>query len=273
MIAPQILVTGATDGIGRQTALELARRGADVVVHGRNREKAEQAAAAIGETLKRPPLTSVAGDLASLSAVRELAADVLARAPRLSILINNAGILDKKRVVTVDGFERTFAVNYLAPFLLTHLLLARLRENAPARIVNVSSGLHESGDLDFDDLQMTRDFDGVAAYSASKLGNVLFTNELARRLRSTDVGVFALHPGVIGTKLLRGSFGMGGASLEEGARTTVYAALDPSLAGRSALYFSNAREAVSSARARNAKTMRRLYDESCKLAGIPGLPV
>jgi NAD(P)-dependent dehydrogenase (short-subunit alcohol dehydrogenase family) len=272
MSGTQILVTGSTDGIGRQTAIDLARLGADVVVHGRTREKAEETAAALGAALQRAPLLAVAGDLSSLNAVRALAADVLARAPRLSVVIHNAGVLEKQRHVTADGHELTFAVNHLAPFLLTHLLLDRLKERAPSRIVNVSSGLHGSGHIDFDDLQMSRGFDGVSAYSASKLANVLFTNELARRLGSTDVGVYALHPGVISTKLLHRGFGTGGGSVEEGARTSVFAATDPSLAGRTALYLANARVATSAAIARDPEIMRRLYDESCRLTEIAGLP-
>jgi NAD(P)-dependent dehydrogenase (short-subunit alcohol dehydrogenase family) len=273
MSAVQILVTGSTDGIGRQTALDLARMGADVIVHGRTREKADATAEALGTALKRPPLLAVAGDLASLAAVRALGAEVLARAPQLKVVIHNAGVLENKRQVTVDGFELTFAVNHLAPFLLTHLLLDCMKARAPARIVNVSSGLHSSGHIDFDDLQMKRGFDGVSAYSASKLANVLFTNELARRLGSTDVAVYALHPGVISTKLLHRGFGSGGgASVQDGARTSVFAATDPSLAGRTALYLSDARVATSAPVARDPERMRRLYDESCKLTGITGLP-
>jgi NAD(P)-dependent dehydrogenase (short-subunit alcohol dehydrogenase family) len=271
MSARQILVTGSTDGIGRQTALELARAGAEVVVHGRTLDKARRAAGEIAAETGREVL-AVAADLASLAEVRALAADVLARAPRLSVLVNNAGILDRERHTTVDGLERTFVVNHLAHFLLTHLLLDRLRGNAPARIVNVSSGLHSSGQIDFADLQRVHRYDGFSAYSDSKLANVLFTNELARRLGKPDVGVFALHPGVIGTKLLRVGFGSGGASVEDGARTSVYAALDPALDGRTGLYLANARESKCAPAGRDGKLMRALYDASCRLAGVQGLP-
>jgi len=272
MSAPTVLVTGSTDGIGRQTAIELARRGVEVLLHGRSREKVEAVARELGRELGRPALGAVAGDLSSLAAVRALAEEVRARAPGLNVLVNNAGVFESERQVTVDGFERSFHVNHLAPFLLTHLLLDRLRERVPARVINVSSIAHQRGTIAFDDLQSARSFDGYAAYAASKLANVLFTNELARRLGSAELAVFALHPGVIGTKLLQQGFGMGGASLEEGARTSVFAALDPSLRGKTALYLSDGKVAKSSAASRDPEAMRRLYEESCKLVGIAGLP-
>lgn len=265
-----ILVTGATDGIGKQTALELIRAGADVIVHGRSKEKVTATAEEIARQAGGRAPDTVVGDLASMDAVRELARALRSR-PRLpAVLLHNAGVFETERHVTVDGFERTFAINHLAPFLLTHLLLDKLV--APARIVLVASGVHRSGRISLDDLHLARGYEGYRAYAQSKLANVLFANELARRLGNPAIGVFSLHPGVIATKLLRTGFGGGGASLSTGARTSVFAALDPSLEGRTALYLDDAKVARCSDAGRDEKAMRALYDASCALVGIDGLP-
>jgi len=207
-----VLVTGSTDGIGLATAIALAREGAQVILHGRTREKADRARRVVLAAVPKAALESVSGDFSSLDEVRAMAVDVLGRFERLHVLINNAGIVTKRREESRDGFELTFAVNHLAPFLLTNILLDLITRSAPARIVNVSSSVHSGSRLDFDDLQMTRRFDGFDAYGRSKLANVLFTFALARRLKGTGVTANALHPGVIATKLLHVNFG-GGARL------------------------------------------------------------
>ena len=207
-----VLVTGSTDGIGLATAIALAREGAQVILHGRTREKADRARRVVLAAVPKAALESVSGDFSSLDEVRAMAVDVLGRFERLHVLINNAGIVTKRREESRDGFELTFAVNHLAPFLLTNILLDLITRSAPARIVNVSSSVHSGSRLDFDDLQMTRRFDGFGAYGRSKLANVLFTFALARRLKGTGVTANALHPGVIATKLLHVNFG-GGARL------------------------------------------------------------
>ncbi len=250
----RILVTGSTDGIGQQTALELVQRGHDVLVHGRNREKATAAATALGGT-------PVWGDFSSLKEVRALAAQI--DAP-LDVLINNAGLLARQHRLTSDGFEETLQVNHLAPFLLTHLLLPKIA----ARIVNVSSGVHSGGAVG-EPFESLNGLDGYEAYAASKLGNVLFTFALARRV---SLAVNALHPGVIGTKLLRSGFGgMSGAGLAEGAATSVMVATDPSLAKVTGRYFSNQREVSASARARDQALQEAFYSWSAAQVGVDAL--
>jgi NAD(P)-dependent dehydrogenase (short-subunit alcohol dehydrogenase family) len=267
-----ILVTGATDGIGRQTALVLARRGAHVHVHGRSREKAEAVRDVLRREAKSDRVDAVWGDLASLAEVRALAQQVAERVPRLDVLLNNAGVYLKDRAVSRDGFEMTFAVNHLAHFLLTHLLLPQLRASLEPRIVNVSSIAHTRGSIDWSDLQLTRRYDAYGAYAASKLMNVLFTVDLARRLASPFVAVNALHPGVISTKLLREGFGMSGGSLESGAATSVRVATDPALARTTGRYFSDQREVPTSRAAQDRAAQRRLYDLSVDLTGVDPLP-
>ncbi|MRG97469.1 SDR family oxidoreductase [Polyangium spumosum] len=267
-----VLVTGATDGIGRQTALELLRRGHHVLVHGRTEAKARATCEALEKESRSSEVTAVAGDLASMSAVRALAAEVASRAPRLDVLLNNAGVFLHERKLTEDGFEATFAVNHLAPFLLTHLLLPALRKSDAGRIVTVSSIAHTRGQIDFTDLTSERYFHGYAAYAASKLANVLFAYEMARRLAGTAITSNALHPGVIGTKLLRSGFGMGGGTVAQGAATSVRLATDPELAAVTGKYFSDEHEEPSSTRSLDRRLQRKLYEVSAELVGIAGLP-
>ena len=262
------LVTGATDGIGKQTALELAQHGATVLVHGRNEKKAADAVATLGKGRFEP----VWGDLSSLKEVNALADRVLEKHPVLDVLLNNAGVFMKERQLSVDGFELTMAVNHFGHFVLTHRLLPALKAAPQGRVVHVSSMAHLRGSLDLADLTFENGFDGYGAYSASKLANVLFSNELARRLRGTKVTSNALHPGVIKTKLLATGFGMGGASLKSGAVTSVYCATSAELSTVSGEYFSDGRRAEASSRARDEGLARRFYEQSCKLTGISALP-
>ena len=262
-----ILVTGSTDGIGRATALALAERGCAVIVHGRNEARAGAAAQAIAAATGNRQVTPVAADFASLADVRALAERVQSICPRLDVLINNAGIAVRRRGTSADGYESTFAVNHLAPFLLTNLLRERLRASAPARIVNVSSGVHGSGHIDFDDLQMERGFDGWQAYCNSKLANALFTRELARRLNAREVSANFLHPGVIDTKLLHVNFG-GGSPVASGARTPVHLALAPELAGVTGAYFVNQRQTRASPSAGDHRLATALWDVSAALTGL-----
>lgn len=263
-----ILVTGATDGIGRQTALDLARRGTQVLVHGRNASKARTAVDTLAKQAPGATLSAVSGDLSSLAEVRALARSI----HEVDVVVHNAGVFMNARTVSYDGFETTFAVNHLAPFVLTHLLLPVLRARPEARVVVVSSVAHNSGEVDFDNLQLERSFDGYRAYANSKLMNVLFAYDLARRLGGTTIAVNALHPGVISTKLLHTGFGMGGASVAEGARTSVRLAIDPKLAGVTGEYFSDQRSASSSRRSHDVALQRRLYEVSCELGGVAPLP-
>jgi NAD(P)-dependent dehydrogenase (short-subunit alcohol dehydrogenase family) len=267
------LVTGATDGIGLETAAELSAQKIRVLVHGRTEAKAKKACAQVLSRVPGAELVPVFGDLASLAEVRALADQVKAVAPRLDVLLNNAGVYVTDRELSKDGFELTVAVNHLAPFLLTHLLLDLVKAAPRGRVVNVSSIAHGSGRVRLDDLFFERHYDGYSAYASSKLMNVYFTHELARRLGPGPVTVNALHPGVINTKLLRLGFGMGGASLATGARTSVYCATAPELAGVTGRYFNDAREAKVAPHASDAKLERALYERSCELTGTTPLPL
>jgi NAD(P)-dependent dehydrogenase (short-subunit alcohol dehydrogenase family) len=250
-----ILVTGATDGIGRQAAKQLVERGARVLVHGRTPAKAEAAAKELGGV-------AVAGDFARLGEVRALAAEVRRLAPTLDVLVNNAGIYARERIESAEGFELTLAVNQLAPFLLTHLLI----ETIPAggRIVFVSSNVHRSaGPLDFDG--SASEWDGYSAYADS---NVATAFELARRLADRHIAVNAMHPGVIGTKLLhRGFGGAGGAPVDRGAAGEVKLAIDPALDGVTGRYFDQTEESNASAAAQDRAVQQRVYDACLQRTG------
>ncbi|MBI3396549.1 MAG: SDR family oxidoreductase [Spirochaetia bacterium] len=269
-----ILITGATDGIGREAVLELGTRGGwHVLVHGRSKQKVDEVCgliAASGGSAK-----GFTADLSSLSQVKGLAQDVLAHTKRLDVLVNNAGVFMKDRVLSADGFEMSFAVNHLAHFLLTLSLLDVLKASAPSRVVTVSSVAHNRGKLDFDDLQMENDFSGYGAYAASKLANVLFSNELARRLAGTGVESYSLHPGVIATKLLKEGFpGASGVDVADGHGNLLFVATDPSLQGKTGKYFSDLKEVNPAAHALDLDSARHLWKKSQELvkpfaAGLP----
>lgn len=268
---PLHLVTGASDGIGKQTALELSRRGARVLVHGRNEKRAAQAVKDIVHANPKAELEPVWGDFASMKEVEAMAERVLKAHQSLDVLLNNAGVFVHERSVTADGFELTMAVNHFAHVLLTHRLLPLLVEAPQGRIVNVSSMAHMRGDLSMDDLTLSKGWTGYGAYGTSKLANILFTVELAKRLKGTKVTTYALHPGVIHTKLLTSGFGGGGADLESGAVTSVYCATEPSLAKETGQYYSSARRAETSRQAKDAKLATAFYEESCRLVGVKPL--
>lgn len=263
-----ILVTGATDGIGRETALELAKQGHTVLVHGRNERKVKEVVDAAKAAGARDAQGFVA-DFASFDSVRALASEVHKRVPHLNVLVNNAGVMMPSRKTTADGHEMTWQVNHLSPFLLTNLLLPLLEKSAPARIVNVSSTTHQSGEINFDDLEGERGYSGYSAYSNSKLANVLFTKELATRLRDRGITANALHPGVIATKLLHAGFGgMGGSSPKEGARTSVMLATSGDVEGVTGKYFANGRESSASSLANDEALRRRLWEVSAEATGL-----
>ncbi len=266
------VVTGATEGIGRQTALELLRRGLFVVVHGRSEERAREAANAISKGAGSAAVDVAVADLASLKQTRAMADALAKKYPRIDVLVNNAGVFAKMRTLTEDGFELTVGVNHFAHFVLTHALLGVIGAADQGRVVHVASGVHSGGRVDLDDLQMANGWGGYEAYASSKLMNVLFSNELAKRLRHTRITSNALHPGVIATKLLRSGFGGGGASVETGARTSVKVATDPALASTTGAYFSDEREVSCSPRAKDAKLSRAFYDKSCELTATAPLP-
>jgi NAD(P)-dependent dehydrogenase (short-subunit alcohol dehydrogenase family) len=244
------LVTGSTDGIGKQTAIALARAGARVIVHGRGDARAAKAAEEIRAASGAAPdrVDHVAFDLGSLAAVKKGAAAIEARTPALHVLLNNAGIFANERVTSRDGHELTFAVNHLGPFLLTELLLPLLRRSAvpgaAARVINVSSVAHTRGEIHIGDLSLERGFSGYTAYAQSKLANIMHAVSLASRLPAAEVTANSLHPGVVMTKLLRTGFGpVVGDTVEEGAETPVYLATSPAVEGITGRYFTDCKEA------------------------------
>lgn len=271
---PLVLVTGATDGIGRETARALTRRGARVLVHGRDPGRLRATAEELAQIGGRPVPEPVAADLASLAAVRSLAAEIDARGHRLAVVVHNAGVYMKRRDLSADGHEMTFAVNHLAPFLLTHLLLDRACGAELRRIVNVSSIAHSRGRVDLEDPQLLRQpFNSYASYATSKLANVLFTVELARRLAARGVAVNALHPGVASTKLLTEGFEMEGSdSLADSSATSVLLALDSSVEGVSGRYFMHGMQSPAHPVASDELLIRRFYELSAAITGATPLP-
>ncbi|HZS39290.1 MAG TPA: SDR family oxidoreductase [Polyangia bacterium] len=273
------LVTGFTQGIGKETALGLAKKGATLVLVARDAARAEAAAAEVRAAAASGAAVEVLlADLSSQASVRKLAGEFLARHDRLDVLVNNAGAINTSRKVTVDGLEMTFAVNHLAYFLLTNLLLDAVKKAAPARIINVSSAAHSSGRIDFEDLQGERGYAGFRAYGQSKLANILFTRELARRLDGTRVTANALHPGVVRTGFGRGDGGLLALGVKiagvffispaQGAATTLWLASSPEVANVSGKYFAKCREKAPSRRAQDDDTARKLWDVSAKLTGL-----
>ena len=253
------LVTGATDGIGFETARQLAAHGLRVLVHGRNADKAGAAARRIADGSPDASVEPVAADLARMAEVVALARTVAAKAPALDVLLNNAGVYTDVRQLTPDGLETTMAVNHFAPFLLTHHLLAAVRRAPRGRIVTVSSMAHASGEIDVDNLSLARGYTGYGAYSTSKLANILFTVALATRLGGTHVTANCLHPGVIATKLLRAGFGMGGGAVARGAQTSVYLATSPEVERVTGRYFVDCQAATPSRRARDDRLAEALW--------------
>lgn len=265
-----ILVTGSTDGIGKATALALARLGHRVIVHGRDPEKGRAVLGEIRRETGSPDLSLFTADLSTLKGIRGLAGEIGDRYDRLDVLINNAGVYQPERVLTPDGLETTFAVNLLAPFLLSHHLLPPLETAAPARVVNVASGAHfDAREMEWENLQGEREYDAWGAYARSKLGVVLMTCALARRLDPGRVTVNCLHPGVICTKLLFSAFPSYPCDPPEaGARTPVYLATSPGVTGVTGKYFDGMKEARSSRITHDRGVQDRLMEVLWKITGI-----
>jgi len=274
-----VLLTGGTNGIGEVAARELAAHGYRVTIVGRSQERCDATVDRIRRATGNVHVDALVGDLSRKSEVERVAAEARERLPRLDVLVNNAGAVFLDRRETPDGLERTFALNHMAYFTLTAHLLDLLKKSAPARVVNVSSRAHFGGELDFGDLQLARSFSGTRAYSNSKLANVLFTTELARRLEGTGVTANCLHPGVVATNfgtdngwktwIISVGFRVFGISAEDGARTIVYLASSPQVADATGGYYYKERKAPVSAQAEDAKSAQRLWEVSAQLAGIP----
>jgi len=272
------IVTGASSGIGQATALGLARMGATVVLVCRNRERAETTLRTIRLATGNDTIDFLLADLSSQAEIHRLAQDLLTRYPQIHVLVNNAGVINRKRTTTADGIETVFAVNHLAYFLLTHLLLERLTNSGSARIVNVASDAHRWGILDFDDLQNARTYRALRVYGQSKLCNILFTRELARRIAGVGVTATCVHPGGVVTglgwnngwwailiaKALRPFL----RTPEQGADAVVYLATSPEVAGISGKYFYNRREIQPSSVAQDDNAAKRLWQLSAELTGV-----
>jgi NAD(P)-dependent dehydrogenase (short-subunit alcohol dehydrogenase family) len=261
-----ILVTGATDGLGKRVAFELAAGGATVLLHGRSRKRLEATLEEAREGTGSEKLGFYLADLSSLGEVRTLAERVLTEQDRLDVLVNNAGVIVGERRESEDGYELTFAVNYLAHFLLTHLLLPLLRDSAPARVVNVASA--GQSPIDFDDVMLERGYGGMKAYTQSKLAQVIFTFELAERLGASGVTVNALHPAsLMDTKMVLETFGRSMSTVEEGAEATVRLAASPELEGVTGRYFDGTREGRAERQAYDEEARKRLWVLSEELCG------
>jgi len=272
------LITGATSGIGEVTACELARMGCSVVITARDERKAEIAVDKLRAESGSLKIDGLVADLSSQDQVRNLAAEFKRQHNRLDVLINNAGAIYLRRYLSPDGIEMTFAVNHLAPFLLTNLLLEMVIDSAPARIINVASNSHEGQEIDFDDLESQRSYNFMRAYGRSKLANVKFTFELSHRLAGSSVTVNAFHPGLVGTnmgsnngwlvKLFLPLFRLFSLSPEEGAETSIYLASSPEVEGVSGKYFYQKRAVPSSPNSLDEEKARQLWEVSAEMTGL-----
>jgi NAD(P)-dependent dehydrogenase (short-subunit alcohol dehydrogenase family) len=271
-----VIVTGANSGIGYVTARELAKMGARVMMVCRSQSKGEAARQRIMQEAPDAPQSElVLADFASLASVRRAATELLERCPRIDVLVNNAGLFVSEPLTSADGYELTFAVNHLAPFLLTNLLLERIIASAPARIVNVSSYAHVTGNVKIPQIASPQRGNIAQAYGDSKLCNILFTNELARRLQGTGVTANSLHPGAVATNFAadaRGAFAFFFRlarpfmlTPEQGAATSIYLASSPEVEGMSGLYFVRKKPAKTSARAQDEALARKLWEFSEQL--------
>jgi NAD(P)-dependent dehydrogenase (short-subunit alcohol dehydrogenase family) len=279
MAGKTVLITGGTGGTGKATAVGLAALGARVAITGRDLGRAEAAAADIRGSTGNPDVRAFGADLSSQVEVRRLAAEVLEAYPRLDVLINNVGGFWATRHVTADGLEHTFAVNHLAAYLLTNLLLDRLKASAPARVVTVASNAQSLGKIDFEDLQGERTYSGQTAYNQSKLADVMFTYELARRLEGTGVTATVLHPGVVRTgfgaedpsrifKLLVPLWRPFMKTPRDGAATSIYLASSPEVAGVTGMYFADSKPQASNKTSYDEVAAARLWHVNAGLVGL-----
>jgi len=264
-----VLITGATDGIGKRTAIELAKLGASVIIHGRNKARGEETLAEIRSICGHNSVSYENADLASLAQIKKLATSVTQGHEKLDVLINNAGVFTRGQLFSSDGYEMTFAVNHLAHFALSLQLLPLLKMAEQARVITLSSVAHtNSPRIDFSDIQEINTYIDYSAYALSKLANVLFSNELSERLKGTAVTSNSLHPGVITTKLLYEGFGISGSSVEKGCRTSVHLASHGSLSATTGKYFSESKQTEPSAFSYDPGARRNLWELSEDVTGV-----
>src|SRR5467141_2855813 len=274
-----VLVTGANSGIGRAASLALAKMGATIVMVARNKERGEAARAEIIKESQNNSVDLLLADLSSLKSVRQLATEFQKKYSKLHVLINNAGLFNQRRHVTTDGYEDTFATNYLAPFVLTNLQLDLLKASAPSRIINVSSVGHYNGHINFDDLNLEKEYGGWKAYGQSKLALILFTHELAKKLQGSGVTVNAVHPGTVATNIWTRPLGPAGfimalpklfmASPKQGAETIVYLASSSDAKDLNGEYLEKLKVKKSSDESYDEEIAQRLWDVSAKLTRLP----
>ncbi|KAA3660510.1 MAG: SDR family NAD(P)-dependent oxidoreductase [Chloroflexi bacterium] len=273
MIGKTVLVTGANSGVGKVTARELARMGANVVMVARSRERGEKALAEVQKVSKNGNAKLMLSDLSSQQSIRALAAQFKAEHDRLDVLVNNAGAMFTNRSESVDGYEMTFALNHMGYFLLTDLLLDMLKASVPARIVNVASAAHSVGSVDFDDLQREKEYSGMQVYGQSKMMNILFTNELARRMQGSGVTANSLHPGFVRSNFGRKNNGIIGSLLmpiaqlfaineDKGAETQIYLASSPEVAGVTGKYFDKGHPHETHPFAQDVTAQKKLWEVS-----------
>ena len=273
-----VLITGGTSGIGKAAAVALAAMDANVVVVGRNQERGGAAVEEISARSQNEPVELLLADLSVQSEVRRLAQEFQERHDRIDVLVNNAGLVQSKRTETPDGIETTLAINHLAPFLLTNLLLERLEKSAPSRVITVSSEAQRWGTMDFEDLQSRRKYRGFPVYGMTKLANIMFTYELAERLNGTGVTATCLHPGSVGTNFGQNNKGPMALffrtfkpfmrSSEKGADTLVWLASSPEVEGISGKYFFDRKEIEARKVAYDPTARRRLWEISEELTGL-----
>ncbi len=267
MVQRTILVTGSTDGIGKQTAVELAEQGHVIIVHGRSLEKSSAVRNEIIQLSGNDQVWAFGADLTDFNEISRMTDALKEKFSHLDVLINNAGVFENEKVILFNGLERTFMVNYLASFVLTMDLLGLLKASPSGRIVNVSS-MAQSGSIDFDNLNGEKYYDSYNAYAVSKLENVLFTYKLDRILKDSSVTVNCLHPGVVSTKLLHAGWGMGGVDLHSGAQNSIFAAIATEMEGVSGKYLVNKKAVSSAAISYDKRVQDRLWEISLQLVEL-----
>ena len=264
MLKKRILITGSTDGIGKETARRLAGKNHEIIIHGRHANRVQNTVEALKQDTGNDYITGETADFAKLKEVKRMSLKLKDKYDSLEVLLNNAGIINPDFETTVDGFEKSFQVNYLAPFVLTNNLLPLMKSVGEGRIVNVSSMIHASN-IDLNDLELRNNYSGSAAYAATKLYNILFTFKLARLLRGGNIACNCFHPGVINTKLLRSNFGNIGGPISEGADNAVFLAVSPEAANKSGKYFRDSHVASPAQVAEDRQIQDKLWNMTMEM--------